>query len=114
MDDPIRASRTGVLVPVTKGATMRGTIATESARSKVQWYDPCALWASGIGTGSLTVPAIVSEMLDIAALQGKERESTGTGGEDLGGTGVAEEKWSDYKVRYTAEERWSRGSNYRW
>jgi hypothetical protein len=52
-------------------------------------------------------------MLDIAALQGKERESTGTGGEDLGGTGLVEEERSDYKVRYTAEERWSRGSNYR-
>ena len=39
----MRASRTGVLVPVTKGVTIRGISATDIARSKVQWYDPCAL-----------------------------------------------------------------------
>lgn len=61
---PIRASRTGVLVPVTNGVTTRGTSATESARSKVQWYDPCDLCGSGIGTGSLTVPLMTSVMLD--------------------------------------------------
>lgn len=34
---PMRASRTGVLDPVTKGVTIRGTNATERARSNVQW-----------------------------------------------------------------------------
>jgi hypothetical protein len=37
MELPMRASRTGVLDPVTKGVTMRGIKATERARSNVQW-----------------------------------------------------------------------------
>lgn len=57
---PMRASRTGVLDPVTKGVTMRGINATERARSNVQWYDPWDLCGSGTGTGSLTVPSIIS------------------------------------------------------
>ena len=40
IEEPMRASSTGAELPVTKGVTINGMRATESARSKVQWYEP--------------------------------------------------------------------------
>src|SRR5262245_34343336 len=87
-EEAMRASRTGVVVAVTKGVAMRGTRATESARSNVQWYEPWALCGGWVGTGSLTVPSIASveELSAWERREEKRREVVGTGScrEDFG------------------------------
>ncbi len=54
---PSRPSRSGVDEPeVTKAAPVRGTRPAASRRSKVQWWEPCDLFAGGKVVGSFTLP----------------------------------------------------------